>query len=297
MALDPAVRDLAAPWVVRPVLRPLDRPDDAAALATRGVTAFAMELMPRITRAQSMDALSSQANLAGYRSVLLASTALGKAFPMMVTAAGTIAPTRVVVLGAGVAGLQAIATARRIGAIVSAMDVRPAVREQVESLGATFLTVGSAEERQAETAGGYAREMSADYRVRQAEKLKEELVRTDVVITTALIPGRPAPVLVTDEMLAAMRPGSVVVDMAASQSRKSIWTNRPRTSTVPSSASVVNSVSGSTRSSSSTAATTPSSNTSWLTGRLPAPGRSATCTSTTRKSASRTRADLTSCQS
>lgn len=187
------------------------------AYAAQGLAAFAFEFVPRITRAQGMDALTSQANLGGYAAVVEAAQVFGKAFPMMVTAAGTIAPTRVLVLGAGVAGLQAIATARRLGAIVSAMDVRPAVREQVESLGATYLTVGSAEERQAETAGGYAREMSADYRVRQAEKLKEELARTDVVVTTALIPGRTAPILLTDEMLSLMRPGSVVVDMAAEQ--------------------------------------------------------------------------------
>lgn len=187
------------------------------AYAAAGLTAFAFEFLPRITRAQTMDALSSQANLAGYAAVLQAASRFGRAFPMMVTAAGTIAPARILVLGAGVAGLQAIATARRLGAIVSAMDVRPAAKEQVESLGATFVGVDSAESRQAETSGGYAREMSSDYRVRQAEKLLEILPRTDMVITTALIPGRPAPVLMTTQMVEAMRPGSVVVDMAVVQ--------------------------------------------------------------------------------
>jgi len=187
------------------------------AYAVTGVSAFAFEFIPRITRAQTMDALSSQANLGGYSAVIQAAAAFGRAFPMMVTAAGTIAPARVLVLGAGVAGLQAIATARRLGAVVSAMDVRPVAREQVESLGATFVDVESEEARMAETRGGYAREMSSDYRVRQAEKLMEVLPRTDMVITTALIPGRPAPVLMSRQMVEAMRPGSVVVDMAVAQ--------------------------------------------------------------------------------
>jgi H+-translocating NAD(P) transhydrogenase subunit alpha len=185
--------------------------------AASGVSAFAFEFVPRISRAQSMDALSSQANLAGYAAVIQAAACFGRGFPMMVTAAGTIAPARVLVLGAGVAGLQAIATARRLGAVVSAMDVRPIAKEQVESLGATFVDVESVEAHQAETRGGYAREMSSDYRVRQAEKLMEILPRTDMVITTALIPGRPAPVLMSTEMVEAMRPGSVIVDMAVEQ--------------------------------------------------------------------------------
>lgn len=185
--------------------------------ASAGVTAFAFEFVPRISRAQTMDALSSQANLAGYAAVIQAAARFGRAFPMMVTAAGTIAPARVLVLGAGVAGLQAIATARRLGAVVSAMDVRPAAKEQVQSLGVTFVDVDSAEAKVAETSGGYAREMSSDYRVRQAEKLMEILPRTDMVITTALIPGRPAPVLMTTAMVDAMRAGSVVVDMAVEQ--------------------------------------------------------------------------------
>ena len=184
------------------------------AYANAGICAFAFEFVPRITRAQTMDALSSQANLGGYAAVLQAAAKFGRAFPMMVTAAGTIAPARVLVLGAGVAGLQAIATAKRLGAVVLAMDVRPAAREQVESLGATFVDVESEENRMAETKSGYAREMSSDYRVRQVEKLLEILPRTDMVITTALIPGQPAPILMTTEMVEAMRPGSVVVDMA-----------------------------------------------------------------------------------
>ena len=185
--------------------------------AKAGLSAFAFEFVPRITRAQTMDALSSQANLGGYAAVVQAAASFGRAFPMMVTAAGTIAPARVLVLGAGVAGLQAIATARRLGAVVSAMDVRPIAKEQVESLGATFIDVASSEAKEAETAGGYAREMSKDYAQLQAATLKEVLPRTDMVITTALIPGRPAPVLLTTELVEAMRPGSVIVDMAVEQ--------------------------------------------------------------------------------
>ena len=196
------------------LLSPYGEHERLEAYAKAGVSAFAFEFVPRITRAQTMDALSSQANLAGYAAVLQAASRFGRAFPMMVTAAGTIAPARVLVLGAGVAGLQAIATARRLGAVVSAMDVRPAAKEQVESLGATFVDVDSAEAKQAETSGGYAREMSSDYRVQQAAKLLEILPRTDMVITTALIPGRPAPILLTTEMVEAMRPGSIIVDMA-----------------------------------------------------------------------------------
>lgn len=196
------------------LLSPYGDHDRLQAYADTGVSAFAFEFVPRITRAQTMDALSSQANLAGYAAVLQAASSFGRAFPMMVTAAGTIAPARVLVLGAGVAGLQAIATARRLGAVVSAMDVRPIAKEQVQSLGATFIDVDSAEAKQAETSGGYAREMSSDYRVQQAAKLLEILPRTDMVITTALIPGRPAPILLTTEMVETMRPGSIIVDMA-----------------------------------------------------------------------------------
>jgi NAD(P) transhydrogenase subunit alpha len=178
------------------------------------VSAIAMELMPRITRAQVMDVLSSQANLAGYRAVIDASAEYGRAFPMMMTAAGTVPAARIFVMGAGVAGLQAIATARRLGAVVTATDVRPAAKEQVESLGAKFVAVEDDEFRQAETAGGYAKEMSAEYRTKQAELVASHIAKQDIVITTALIPGRPAPKLVSAEMVAAMKPGSVVVDLA-----------------------------------------------------------------------------------
>jgi NAD(P) transhydrogenase subunit alpha len=176
-----------------------------------------MELVPRITRAQAMDVLSSQANLAGYRAVLEASVAFGRALPMMMTAAGTIAPARVLVMGAGVAGLQAIATARRLGAIVSATDVRLAAKEQVESLGASFLTVDVEAMKQMETAGGYAKEMGEDFARRQREHTTEALKKIDIVICTALIPGRKAPVLITKDMIGVMRPGSVIVDLAVEQ--------------------------------------------------------------------------------
>src|SRR5215208_4704390 len=183
-------------------------------IADAGVSAFAMELMPRITRAQVMDVLSSQANLAGYRAVIEAAEAFGRAFPMMMTAAGTVPAARVFIMGVGVAGLQAIATARRLGAIVTATDVRPAVKEQVESLGAKFLAVEDEEFRQAATAGGYAKEMSKEYQAKQAELVSSHIAKQDVVITTALIPGRPAPKLVSAAMVASMRPGSVIVDLA-----------------------------------------------------------------------------------
>ena len=183
-------------------------------LAGAGIAAFAMELMPRITRAQVMDVLSSQANLAGYRAVIEAAEAFGRAFPMMMTAAGTVPAAKVFVMGVGVAGLQAIATARRLGAIVTATDVRPAVKEQVESLGAKFLAVEDEEFKQAETAGGYAKEMSREYQAKQAALTAEHLKKQDIVITTALIPGRPAPRLVTMEMVKSMKPGSVLVDLA-----------------------------------------------------------------------------------
>jgi NAD(P) transhydrogenase subunit alpha len=196
------------------LLAPLQNRADIDAYAKAGIVAFAMELVPRITRAQAMDVLSSQANLAGYKAVIEAAAEFGRAFPMMMTAAGTIRAARVLVMGAGVAGLQAIATARRLGAIVSATDVRAAAKEQVESLGATFVTVDEAASREAETAGGYAREMGEDYQRRQREKIAETLTRTDIVICTALIPGRKAPVLLTQEMLAVLAPGSVVVDLA-----------------------------------------------------------------------------------
>jgi len=190
--------------------------NDAAlkALADAGVAAFAMELMPRITRAQVMDVLSSQANLAGYRAVIEAAEAFGRAFPMMMTAAGTVPAAKVFVMGVGVAGLQAIATAKRLGAVVTATDVRPAVKEQVESLGAKFIAVEDEEFKQAETAGGYAKEMSKEYQAKQAALTAEHIKKQDIVITTALIPGRPAPRLVSLDMVKSMKPGSVLVDLA-----------------------------------------------------------------------------------
>jgi NAD(P) transhydrogenase subunit alpha len=195
-------------------LRPLDAPELARRLADAKVTAFAIELMPRITRAQAMDALSSMSSLAGYRAVLLAAAALPRIFPMLVTAAGTIAPARVLVIGAGVAGLQAIATARRLGAIVEAYDTRPAVREQVESLGARFVEL-DLDTRDAEDASGYARAQDEAFYRRQREQLAKRVEAADVVITTALVPGQRAPLLIEEPTLAAMRPGSVIVDLAA----------------------------------------------------------------------------------
>jgi len=199
------------------ILAPYAAADQVAAYAAQGVNAFAMEFLPRITRAQTMDVLSSQANLAGYRAVIEAAAVFGRAFPMMMTAAGTVAAARVMVMGAGVAGLQAIATARRLGAVVSATDVRPAAKEQVQSLGATFVAVEDEEFKQAETAGGYAKEMSDAYKAKQAALTAETIKKQDIVITTALIPGRPAPVLVSEEMVKSMKPGSVVVDLAVEQ--------------------------------------------------------------------------------
>jgi len=183
-------------------------------MADAGLVAFAMELMPRITRAQSMDVLSSQANLAGYRAVIDAAEEYGRAMPMMMTAAGTVPAARVFIMGVGVAGLQAIATARRLGAIVTATDVRPAAKEQVESLGAKFIAVEDDEFRAAETAGGYAKEMSKEYQAKQAALVTEHVKKQDLVITTALIPGRPAPRLISAAMVSSMRPGSVIVDLA-----------------------------------------------------------------------------------
>lgn len=192
----------------------LSEPAYVSAMASAGVTGFALELMPRITRAQSMDILSSQSNLAGYKAVLDAASEFGRAFPMMMTAAGTVPPARVLVMGVGVAGLQAIATAKRLGAVVSATDVRPATKEQVESLGGTFVAVEDEEFAQAQTDGGYAKEMSDAYKEKQAALIAETIQKQDIVICTALIPGRPAPVLVSEEMVKTMRPGSVIVDLA-----------------------------------------------------------------------------------
>ncbi|MBT5049833.1 MAG: Re/Si-specific NAD(P)(+) transhydrogenase subunit alpha [Rhodospirillaceae bacterium] len=198
-------------------LSALTNPDQAASYAAAGVTAFAMELLPRISRAQSMDVLSSQSNLAGYKAVLDAAHEFTRAFPMMMTAAGTIPPARVLVLGVGVAGLQAIATARRLGAVVMGYDVRPAVKEQVESLGAKFVEVDSDATEGAETTGGYAKEMGDDYKAKQAQVLSDTLAKQDIAICTALIPGHPAPVLITEEMVKGMKPGSVIVDLAVEQ--------------------------------------------------------------------------------
>lgn len=200
--------------IVVAMMDPYGNEEALAAMAGKGISAIAMELMPRITRAQSMDVLSSQANLAGYQAVIEAAAVFDRAMPMMMTAAGTVPAARVFVMGAGVAGLQAIATARRLGAVVSATDVRPAAKEQVASLGAKFIAVEDDEFKAAETAGGYAKEMSDAYKAKQAELVAAHIAKQDVVITTALIPGRPAPRLVTREMLSAMKLGSVAVDLA-----------------------------------------------------------------------------------
>ncbi|MCM8733510.1 Re/Si-specific NAD(P)(+) transhydrogenase subunit alpha [Azospirillum sp. A1-3] len=199
------------------ILNPHNSRDHVKAYADAGVNAFAMEFMPRITRAQVMDVLSSQANLAGYKAVVDAASEYGRAFPMMMTAAGTVPPARAFIMGVGVAGLQAIATAKRLGAIVSATDVRPAVKEQVQSLGGSFVAVENDEFKQAETAGGYAKEMSDDYKRQQAALVAEHIKKQDLVITTALIPGRKAPILVTAEHVASMKPGSVIIDLAVEQ--------------------------------------------------------------------------------
>ena len=197
------------------VMNPTDNADLLKTYAKAGVSVFALDWVPRISRAQSMDVLSSQSNLAGYRSVIEAAGHFGRAFPMMMTAAGTVAPAKVFVMGAGVAGLQAIATARRLGAVTTATDVRPAAKEQVASLGAKFIAVENEEFKAAETAGGYAKQMSDDYQRQQAELTAAHIAKQDIVVTTALIPGRPAPRLVTKAMLDSMSPGSVVIDLAA----------------------------------------------------------------------------------
>ncbi|TAL28010.1 MAG: Re/Si-specific NAD(P)(+) transhydrogenase subunit alpha [Alphaproteobacteria bacterium] len=199
------------------LLAPYQEKEALKACAAQGVTAFSMELVPRITRAQTMDVLSSQANLAGYRAVLEAANEFGRGMPMMMTAAGTVPPAKVFIMGAGVAGLQAIATARRLGAQVSATDVRAAAKEQVQSLGATFVMVENEETKAAETAGGYAKEMSEDYKKQQAALIAETIKKQDIVITTALIPGRKAPMLVSEDMVRSMKPGSVIIDLAVEQ--------------------------------------------------------------------------------
>lgn len=210
-----ALAGVAKGALVIGALDPYGNDKDVAALAKAGVTAIAMEFMPRITRAQVMDILSSQANLAGYQGVIEAAAEFDRALPMMMTAAGTVRPAKAFVMGAGVAGLQAIATAKRLGAVVSATDVRPAAKEQVESLGGKFVAVEDEEFKQAETAGGYAKQMSAEYQAKQAELTASHIAKQDIVITTALIPGRPAPLLVTRAMVESMAPGSVIVDLAA----------------------------------------------------------------------------------
>ena len=203
--------------IVAAIMNPFNDREATDAAAKAGVNTFAMEFMPRITRAQSMDVLSSQSNLAGYKAVVDAGAEFHRAFPMMMTAAGTIPAARVFVMGVGVAGLQAIATARRLGAIVTATDVRAATKEQVESLGAKFIMVESEEAEDAETSGGYAKEMSDEYKAKQAELIAGHIGKQDIVITTALIPGRPAPVLVTEDHLRSMKPGSIIVDLAVEQ--------------------------------------------------------------------------------
>jgi len=211
---DTEIKSLKSGAIVLAQMDPYGNEKALSALAAAGVTSFAMELMPRITRAQSMDVLSSQANLAGYQAVIEAAHAFDRAMPMMMTAAGTVAAAKVFVMGAGVAGLQAIATARRLGAAVSATDVRPAAKEQVASLGAKFIAVEDDEFKAAETAGGYAKEMSKEYQAKQAALVADHISKQDIVITTALIPGRPAPKLISRAMLKSMRLGSVAVDLA-----------------------------------------------------------------------------------
>ena len=209
-----ALTGVARAAAVISIMDPYGADAALAELAHAGVSAFAMELMPRITRAQVMDVLSSQANLAGYRAVIDGAAEYGRALPMMMTAAGTVPAAKIFIMGVGVAGLQAIATERRLGAIVTATDVRPATKEQVESLGAKFLAVEDEEFQQAQTAGGYAKEMSKEYQAKQAALTAAHIAKQDIVVTTALIPGRPAPKLITADMVRSMRPGSVIVDLA-----------------------------------------------------------------------------------
>jgi len=212
---DAHIKAMKSGAVIAAMLEPYGPRETIDKLAEQGVLAFSMELMPRVTRAQSMDVLSSQSNLAGYKAVVDAGAAFGRAMPMMMTAAGTVPPAKVFVMGAGVAGLQAIATARRLGGVVSATDVRPAVKEQVKSLGAKFIAVEDEEFREAETAGGYAKEMSDEYKRKQNDLIADHLKSQDIVITTALIPGRPAPRLISADMVGAMKPGAIILDMAA----------------------------------------------------------------------------------
>ncbi|HZZ65971.1 MAG TPA: Re/Si-specific NAD(P)(+) transhydrogenase subunit alpha [Candidatus Baltobacteraceae bacterium] len=235
---DPAsLASLPKSAVLLALLAPLGDPQYVADLAALGITALSMDAIPRITRAQSMDALSSQSNIAGYKAVLLAALALPKFFPMLTTAAGTIPPAKVLILGAGVAGLQAIATARRLGAVVSAYDTRAVVKEQVQSLGATFLEIDLGVD--AQTAGGYAKELTAEQIERQRRFMVDAIGASDVVITTALVPGRPAPLLITEEAIAAMRPGSVIVDLAAEAGGNSALTKRDQTVISPNGVQII----------------------------------------------------------
>ena len=211
------------------MLAPYDERSGLAALAATGAVLMAMELMPRISRAQAMDVLSSQANLAGYKAVIDAAAMFGQAMPMMITAAGTVPAAKAFIMGVGVAGLQAIATARRLGAIVTATDVRPATKEQVASLGAKFVAVEDEEFRQAQTAAGYAKPMSADYQKKQAELVANHIKAQDIVVTTALIPGRPAPKLITAAMVATMKAGSVIIDLAAERGGNTELTRQDET--------------------------------------------------------------------
>lgn len=211
---EPELKSYGAGTVVIGIMDPYGNEGTIDAMAKAGLSAYAMEFMPRITRAQVMDVLSSQANLAGYRAVVDGASEYGRAMPMMMTAAGTVPAARVFIMGVGVAGLQAIATARRMGAVVTATDVRPATKEQVESLGAKFLAVEDDEFRQAQTAGGYAKEMSKEYQAKQAELTAAHIAKQDIVITTALIPGRPAPRLISKAMVESMKAGSVIIDLA-----------------------------------------------------------------------------------
>lgn len=214
-------------------LSALTSPDDVAAYAKAGITTFAMELVPRISRAQSMDVLSSQANLAGYRAILEAGAAYGRGIPMMMTAAGTVPPAKAFIMGVGVAGLQAIATAKRLGAVVTATDVRPATKEQVESLGGKFLVVDPEMEKDAQTEGGYAKEMPKEYYDKQKQVVAEHIKKQDIVVTTALIPGRPAPKLITKEMVASMQAGAVIVDLAVEAGGNCEMSQPGKTVTMP----------------------------------------------------------------
>ena len=225
--------------LVLAIMDPYGNGDALKAMADAGLAAFAMELMPRITRAQVMDVLSSQANLAGYRAVIDAAEEYGRALPMMMTAAGTVPAAKCFIMGVGVAGLQAIATARRLGAVVTATDVRPATKEQVESLGAKFVAVEDEEFKNAETAGGYAKEMSKEYQAKQAALVASHVAKQDIVITTALIPGRPAPRLITAEMVASMRPGSVIVDLAVERGGNVEGAEAGKTVTTPNGVKIV----------------------------------------------------------